>query len=276
MDAREASRTALGVAALRAAHRVMDAEPWILDDPIAIRLLEADLHAHLLDPARLQRPLARGLRSHVLLRSRVAEERLETACLAGLRQCVMLGAGYDTFAYRQPGWASALRIFEVDHPTSQAAKRERVRMADLEVPANLVHAPVDFERISLADGLRLAGFDASLPTFFSWLGVTMYLTRPAIESILGFVASLPQGSRMVLTFAQPEAEEPSRLADLAAEAGEPWLTRFTPAELTDALQSAGFRVVEILDPDEARQRYFQDRADGLPPPRRASIAYGEV
>lgn len=276
MAEREASRTALGVAALRATHRALDAEPWILDDPIAIKLLGPDAASTLLDRDRLQHPAARALRSHVLLRSRVAEERLEVAAAAGLRQCVILGAGFDTFAYRQPAWASPLQIFEVDHPASQADKQARVHAAGLEAPPNLVHAPIDFEATPLAEGLRAAGFDAAAPAFFSWLGVTMYLTRPAIEAVFRFVGALPRGSRMVLTFAQPEDGGTSNLADMAASVGEPWITRFTPGELAETLRDSGFNAVDILAPEEARGRYFQDRADGLPSPRRASIAYAEV
>lgn len=273
---REASRTALGVAALRAAHRLLDAEPWILDDPIALRLLAPEALPELMDSARLQHPVARALRAHVVLRSRIAEERLEEACAAGLRQCVFLGAGFDTFAYRQPAWASSLRIFEVDHPGSQEAKRARVAAAGLEAPPNLVHAPVDFERTPLEEGLRAAGFDAGQPAFFSWLGVTMYLTLPAIQAVFRFVGGLPSGSRMVLTFAQPEDGGTSSLADMAAAAGEPWITRFTPGGLEAELRRAGFRALRILEPDEARRRFFHGRADGLPAPRRASIAYAEV
>ena len=273
---REASRTALGVAALRAAHRVLDAEPWILDDPIAIRLLDPAALPKAMDEARLQHPAARALRAHVLLRSRVAEERLEAACAEGVAQCVVLGAGLDTFAYRQPTWASVLRIFEVDHPRSQENKRARVRAAGIEAPSNLTHAPIDFERTALDEGLRLAGFDAEKPAFFSWLGVTMYLTRPAVEAVFSFVGGLPKGSRMVLTFAQPEDGGTSRLADMAASVGEPWITRFTPEELKAELLRAGFGSVHILTPEEAHDRFFQGRSDGLPAPRRASIAYAEV
>jgi methyltransferase (TIGR00027 family) len=258
---------------------MLDAEPWILDDPIAIRLLASEALPEVLEDARLQLPVARALRAHVVLRSRIAEDHLEEACAAGLRQCVLLGAGLDTFAYRQPPWASALRIFEVDHPGSQEAKRARAAAAGLEIPTNLIHAPVDFERTRLEEGLRGAGFDQERPAFFSWLGVTMYLSLPAIQAVLRFVGGLPSGSRMVLTFAQPESAEdrgPARMAGLAASVGEPWISRFTPAELEAELRRAGFTAVRILDPDEARRRFFDGRADGLPAPRRASIAYAEV
>ena len=276
---REASQTALGVAALRAAHRVLDMEPWILDDPIALRLLEPGAEARLRSDLRLQAPLARALRSHVLLRSRIAEEDLARGAEAGLRQAVILGAGFDTFAYRQPAWAANLRLFEVDHPASQAEKRRRVLDADLPAPSNLIHAPVDFEAVPLAEGLARAGFDASEPAFFSWLGVTMYLTRPAIRAVLAFIGGLPAGTRLVLTFAQPgeggqEGDDP--LADRAAQAGEPWLSRFTPEELAEELRAAGFRRWDIPGPEALAARFFQDRPDGLPTPRRSSIALAEV
>ncbi|HEU4950449.1 MAG TPA: SAM-dependent methyltransferase [Holophagaceae bacterium] len=275
-EGRAASRTALGVLALRAAHRVLDAEPWILDDPIALRLLDPGAETRLSSDPRLQAPLARALRAHVLLRSRVAEEAFQEAAAAGLRQAVLLGAGFDTFAYRQPDWASGLRLFEVDHPASQAEKLRRVAEAGLPAPPNLVHAPVDFESIPLAEGLARAGFDASEPACFSWLGVTMYLTLPAIRAVLSFIGGLPAGTRILFTFAQPAEEGDGRLADLAAEAGEPWLTRFTAEELAEELRAAGFRRWDIPRAEDLAARYFQDRPDGLPAPRRSSLALAEV
>ncbi|HET8714675.1 MAG TPA: class I SAM-dependent methyltransferase [Holophagaceae bacterium] len=276
-EGRTASRTALGVLAMRAAHRILDAEPWLLDDPVALRLLEPGAEARIRSDERLQAPLARALRAHVLLRSRLAEEALQEAAAAGLRQAVLLGAGFDTFAYRQPAWATGLKLFEVDHPASQAEKRRRVEAAGLAAPPNLIHAPVDFESVSLAEGLSRAGFSTGAPAFLSWLGVTMYLTRPAIRAVLAFIGGLPAGTCLALTFAQPtEDGGDDRLAGLAAEAGEPWISRFTPAELAEELRAAGFRRWEIPSPEALAQRFFVNRADGLPAPRRATLAFAEV
>jgi methyltransferase (TIGR00027 family) len=187
-----------------------------------------------------------------------------------VRQYVLLGAGLDTFAYRQPAWASSLRIFEVDHPGSQLWKRERLGEAKVGVPANLTFVPVDFERASPRQGLSAAAFDFGAATFLSWLGVTQYLTLEAIEQTLGFVLSLPRGSEIAFEFIVPgdllpadEAAVFEALAARAADIGEPWLTRFRPHELRTKLLAMGFCEVIHLSPQEANDRYFRGRRDGL-------------
>lgn len=227
------------------------------------------------------KPRSLGLRSHVVLRSRFAEDRLETAVARGIRQYVMLGAGGDTFAYRQPSWARELHIVEVDQSASQAEKRFRLRWASVDAPDNLTFAPIDFETTTLADGLSAAGVDSSVPTFFSWLGVTMYLTEPAIDAVLRTVVRFPPSSEIVLTFApratgEDQMDQGGGLAERAAELGEPWLTYFDPPELDAKLRSIGFSDVYFLTPTIARERYFAGRPDGLPVPRRTSIASAMV
>lgn len=262
---------------MRAYHQLVDAEPRVLDDPIVLALLGEETLDRVRDAReRFEHPLARGLRAHVVLRSRYAEDALREAIAHGVEQYVLLGAGLDTFAYRQPDWARAIAIIEVDHPASQAAKRARLAAAGVAIPANARFAGVDFERESLADGLRRCGVDATKPTFFSWLGVTMYLTRDAIEAVLHTVATFPPGSEIVLTFAQPRApsdtgrENP--LAVGAASVGEPWLSYFTPGEMEATLRAAGFSEVAFLSRVDAVRRYFLRRRDGLEAPKRVSIA----
>src|SRR5580693_4477848 len=175
---RNSSRTALGVAALRAVHQLLDGEPKILDDPIAARLLNPEVLREIhSNPARANEPLTRGLRSHVVLRSRYAEERMKQAAQRGVRQCVILGSGFDTFAYRQPDWARGLRIYEIDRHATQQEKRRRLQAAGIPVPSNLQFLSVDFEQTSLSEALRAGPLDVSAPTFFSCLGVVVYLTR---------------------------------------------------------------------------------------------------
>src|SRR5208282_3764615 len=181
---RNSSRTALGVAALRAVHQLLDGEPKILDDPIAARLLDADVLQQLRsNPARPHEPLTKGLRSHVVLRNRYAEERMAQAVQRGVRQCVLLGAGFDTFAYRQPDWARSLRIYEVDHRATQEDKRQRLQSASIPIPANLEFVAIDFESASLRQGLQTSTLNFSQPVFFSCLGVLVYLTREAADAV---------------------------------------------------------------------------------------------
>jgi methyltransferase (TIGR00027 family) len=272
---RSPSATALGVAWLRAVHQVRDGMPKLLDDPIAFRLLEPNGQEALLNHLnRNDDPISRGLRSHVVLRSRYAEDCLEEACRRGVEQLVVLGAGYDTFAYRQPAWAQRLQIFEVDHPASQRAKRQRLTAAGIEVPSNAEWVGIDFETVALSDGLRASRFDFARPSFFSWLGVTMYLTLPAIEAVFRFVASLPRSSELVFTFSPKEGES-SPMAVLAAQAaavGEPWRTHLEPSWLSERLTSLGFSRIEMPTTAELTERYYRDRTDGLPPPRRSTLA----
>jgi len=279
----EPSRTAVGVATLRAAHQLIDGEPKVLEDPVVLRLLDGDLadriRAH---PEPFQTPFMTALRTHVLVRSRYAEERARDAVARGVRQYISLGAGLDTFAYRQPEWAAPLRIVEVDEPASQADKRGRLARAGIAVPDNVTFAPIDFETTSLADGLAAHGIDARVPTFVSWLGVMMYLTREAIDAVFRVVRGLPAGSEMVFTFSPPADDTPARRTGAAAVAsyvaglGEPFVTHVTPEALSEWLRGHGFTEVAFLTPDDARARYLEGRTDGLRVSRRTTVASARV
>jgi methyltransferase (TIGR00027 family) len=279
MPERAASSTAFGVAVLRAAHQIIDGPPPILDDSVVGRLLGPEIEQRIRgESEQLQTPMARGLRSHVVLRSRFAEDSLAAAVARGTRQYLLLGAGLDTFAYRQPAWARDITIVEVDQPANQAQKRAMLAAATVPVPPNVRYADIDFERESLADGLTRHGVDMSIPTFFSWLGVTMYLQRNAIVGVLRTVASFPHGLEIVLTFAQPaeEGDGVATFADRAAAAGEPWVSYFRPREIEELLLENGFAAVRFLTRTDAIARYYAVRPDGLQPPSRVSIALATV
>ncbi len=265
MTERNPSQTAFGAAALRAAHQLIDAEPKILEDPVILRLLDASflegIRAH---PERLATPHSRALRTHILVRSRFAEERLAAAVERGVRQYVLLGAGLDTFAYRQPAWAGELRIFEVDQPASQEEKRARLEAAGIPAPANLTYLAVDFERDELLPALQRGGFDPHQAAFFSWLGVIVYLRRAAVESVFRAVASLPRSSEIVFTFgSQGRGQSAGATRARAAALGEPWLSHFTPEAIEQMLRGMGFTEVSFLTPDEIWRRYLHLREDGL-------------
>lgn len=270
MEAGSPSRTALRVATHRAAHQLFD-QPCVFDDPLALRLLDDGALQSLHGAPEQHRHdrLGRALRAFFAVRSRFAEDQLARAVETGVRQYVVLGAGLDTSAYRQRD--ENLRVFEVDHPSTQAWKRARLSAAGVAAPATLTYVPIDFERQMLAQGLRAAGFRSDQPTFFSWLGVVPYLTHDAVMAMLGFIAtSMPRGSSIVFDYAlAPDLMTPEqragfeKVADYVRAVCEPWKTFFAPRSLSVALKAWGFSEVEDLDHQALNQRYFAGRADGL-------------
>ena len=269
---RGASRTALGVSAIRALHQTLDGEPKILDDRIAARLLGSDAHPQIkAHRERAGEPAEINLRARVLLRSRYSEERLAEAVARGVRQCVILGAGFDTFAYRQPELAKPLRIFEVDHRATQSEKRRRLEAAGIAIPDNVEFVDIDFETVSLREGLKRSTLDFSAPTFFSCLGVLVYLTRQAAQAVFQLVATFPAGSEIVFTYAASGSLD-SATAKRVRAAGEPWQTQFEPKALENDLIALGFSTVSVLSAEQAARDYFRDRDDNLKAPERTGIA----
>ncbi len=258
------SRTAQRVALRRATHQMVD-DPLVFHDPLAVAI--ADEPEWVNDT---QQPYSRSLRAFIAVRSRYAEDQLAVAIERGVRQYVVLGAGLDTFAYRNPFQAFGLHVFEVDHPATQEWKREQLRSAGIAVPEDLTFAAVDFERQSLADGLLQAGFDQQQPAFFSWLGVTPYLSRAAFDATMHFIASLPAASGVVFDYAlkrsllSPQQQLAlDALSARVARAGEPFQLFFDPAQLNGDLARWGFGSIEDLGCDAINARYFAGRADGL-------------
>jgi methyltransferase (TIGR00027 family) len=261
------SRTALRVAMRRASHQVLD-RPVVFEDPFAIRILPPDAAAEIgKDAARESHPFARAMRAFMAVRSRFAEDEFAGAVTHGVRQYVALGAGLDTFAWRNPHRDSGVRIFEVDHPATQAWKRDLIAQANLPDTA-ATYVPVDFERQSLNDCLRAAGFRTDTPAFFSWLGVVPYLTLDAFRNTLRFFGGMAAGSAVVFDYALPrEAVDENRLAafdELSARVsriGEPFQLFFMPGDLASEFHAIGWRVKTELDAAAIRQRFFADRAD---------------
>jgi methyltransferase (TIGR00027 family) len=264
METGRASKTALGVAIRRAAHQMMDRPP-VLDDPIAVRLVGPGYPRHM---ERAMHRVARDFRAFMAVRSRYVEDKLAEAVAQGVTQYVVLGAGLDTFAYRNP--FPSLRVFEVDFPATQEWKKAMLGEASISLPADLTFVPLDFERQTLAEGLAEAGFDAEAPAFFGWLGVIPYLTLEAFRATLGAIGQLPSGSGVGFDYAlAPETLTAAgriafdALAGRVAAAGEPFQLFFTPDALEMELRSAGFRRFEQLDSEQLNEIYFKERADGL-------------
>jgi methyltransferase (TIGR00027 family) len=270
MDATAPSTTSMMAAIGRGLHRERHERPWILDDPYALPLVgpgwpqllafyEALLPAHML---QLAIPA-------IAVRSRYAEDRLEAG---GFSQYVLLGAGMDSLAWRRPDLLRRVTLFEVDHPGTQAWKRERA--AALCLPENEAHvfAPADFEKEDLRDVLDRAGFDWGKPTLFSWLGVVMYLTRDAITTTLRTLAGAGPGSGLVLTYlsAPEHMDAESRalfevMEPLVVQAGEPFTEGFAPDDFEALVRDCGHVVDENVSPRSLMARYFADRTDGLRP-----------
>ena len=284
------SRTALRVALRRAAHQLHD-RPLVFEDPIAVPILGTEYLEELSrtpDPApgQKQRPFSIAMRAYLVARSRYAEDNLALAVANGVTQYVLLGAGLDTFAHRNP--YPHLRVFEVDHPATQEWKRNLLAQSALSHPPSLTYAPVDFEhpdstpgnserensgRKALPDGplsrgLLAAGFDPTQKTFFAWLGVVPYLTLEAFRSTIRFIAAQPCGSGLVFDYGQPRRVLPfleqlahDSLAARVAQAGEPFQLFFTPPEVACELEE--FCQIEDLGTHELNLRYFANRTDQL-------------
>ena len=254
----------------RAAHQLYDEPPLVFADPLAMRVLPMEAQVEVRGREEMERtqPFARGMRAFVCARSRFAEDALSQAIVTGVRQYIVLGAGLDTYAGRSPH--RDLRIFEVDHPATQAWKRDRLARSGIHVPNTVTFVPVDFECEELMPRLAQGGFDARAPAFCSWLGVLPYLTREAAVNTFRALGALPAGSGVAFDYPMArEALLPEEraafdwLAERVARVGEPFRSGFEPAELRRLLLDCGFTRVEDLDGTAMAARYFAQRADGL-------------
>jgi methyltransferase (TIGR00027 family) len=276
------SSTATVVAITRAAHLHFDGVPKVIADPFALKLsglenedalriafeaLRAELSRR---SPEFGEAYHRDAHARALMRQRYAEDELGRALDKGVSQYVILGAGLDSFAYRRTDLANSLRVFEVDHPATQLWKRARLRALNLTPPANLIFAPIDFEHHTLDQGLRACGYNIETPTFFSWLGVLLYLTEEAIFDTLRFVASGAPGTEIIFDYhviddlLDDQGKKMMAVATAFITArGEPGGTRFHPDDLVPRVKQLGFSAVSDFGPEEANARYFSNRVDGL-------------
>src|SRR6185312_9704926 len=264
------SRTALRVALRRAAHQLHDAKPLVFEDPLAVRILGSEYAQELArTPDAERRPFSAALRAFMVARARLAEDALAAAHRDdGVRQYLVLGAGLDTFAYRN--LYADVKVFEVDHPATQAWKLEMLAAAAIAVPSSVQHVAVDFERQSLRDELEAAGFDFSVPAMTAWLGVVPYLTLEAFRATVRLLGSFSGRSGVVFDYSLPRHALPEReqlmldsMADRVKLAGEPFQLFFMPEELKAELRDAGLEVVKDIDGAAMTARLFVGRSDGL-------------
>ena len=254
------SRTALGAAGHRAAHQALEGGR-VFADPLALRILGDDAKTAIAEAE--EKPARRGPRLFIAVRSRFAEDAAARAIGRGTRQIVVLGAGLDTFAYRLEA-REGLRVYEVDHPATQAEKRRRLAAADIAPSPHVVFSACDFERRSFVDALTAVDLDAAAPAFFLWLGVTPYLSEAAIFATFAAIAALPGGGEVAFDYANPAEtiDSPAtraaheELTRKVAAAGEPLRTAFDTLMPHARLHQLGFASIEDLGPGEIGRRFF--------------------
>lgn len=287
MDRGRASTTAMGTALMRAAHTRLD-RPVLIDDPWGDRLVLAEEREAMLARAGAD-DVDSALRAHpsygtVILRARYAEDVLAEAVRRGVRQYVIIGAGMDSFALRRPAFAHDLEIFEVDHPSTQEFKTGRLALCEIPLPGGLHLVAADLSETGLDDALASSQFHCDRPAFFSWLGVTTYLTREANLTTLAAIASYAlAGSELVFSYldqslldAESKHGPMQRARAQVASLGEPWISGFDPNELDSELRGTGLEIVENLGPEQLAARYCAGRTDGLSPSPGSHIAHAQV
>ena len=282
MEKGQPSGTAIFAALMRAAHLFLDDEPKILRDNFALPFSNLQNEAELITALKafhtefgqksapeIAQSLLQSFRGFAVVRQRYVEDELTGAIKRGVSQYVILGAGLDSFAYRRRDLEDKLRVFEVDHPATQQWKKARLHELNISPPRNLTFVPVDFEKQTLMDELRAVGYRLEVPVFFSWLGVTHYLTEAVIFQTLHEVALAALGSEIVFDYALPELllgdGERQIWALGKANTSEPVLTQFDPVSLAERLKETGFAGVWDFGPEEANNLYFTGRTDGLSP-----------
>ena len=204
-----------------------------------------------------------------LARAAFAEQVVLHEIELGAKQYVILGAGFDTFAWRYKG--SSISIYEVDHPTTQLLKRKRLTAANLPLPNYLTFVPMDFIKEKTIDSLIARGFDPSKKTVFSLLGVTYYLTKEALEQLfLTLFKVLPPGSSIIFDVADERLfteagifNRVQHMIQMAATSGEPMQFCTSIKQLEQMLVNADLLIYEHLSPQDIQNRFFANRDDDL-------------
>lgn len=275
MNIVEPENTAARTALWRALHAELDTPP-VLTDTLGLELLAPEPGWR--DREDMDPTFTRGMRAWVAARSRIVEDLVQAA---EIDQYVLLGAGIDTFAQRHAD--TPITVFEVDEPGPQLWKRSRLTELGLTTPRQRF-VPVDFE----TDGdwlarLREQGFDPGRAAIIASLGVSMYLTRDATRATLSTVAGLAPGTVLAMTYQPPTEEltgDDRRAREIsmagAARNGTPFLSFYTADTAASLAREAGFSRVLTISTEEATERYFSGRADGLAPAHGEEMAIATV
>ncbi|MGA7351165.1 MAG: SAM-dependent methyltransferase [Acidobacteriaceae bacterium] len=267
----QASRTAQYMAFFRALESVRREDRRIVSDPFAQSFTRKGLRRAV--QLSQFRPIGAmvswyadqrlpGARTSAIARTRLIDDILAAHLEENPHQVVILGAGYDCRAYRLPV-PNTTTIFEVDHPSTQAAKLEQLRTMIPRIPDNVRFAGIDFNRESLPEVLLRAGFSPLLPTVFLWEGVSHYLTEEAVDGVLGYVAGCGAGSSLIFTYVHSGLVDRSmkfdggeRILRDVASLDEPWTFGLRPETLRDYLARRGLDLESDGGAREYRYRYY--------------------
>jgi methyltransferase (TIGR00027 family) len=303
MDPAQASMTALGASMMRAVHTRHD-RPALIDDPWGERLVSDAERIRIrelvisglsqeaqeqLEGVESPKELATSLRLHasygtVVIRMRCVEDALAAAVARGVQQYVIVGAGMDSFGLRRPEFARAVEVFEIDHPATQGLKRERIAECGISSPSGVHYVAADLSIQGIDEALELTGYEEDLPSFFSWLGVTAYLSREAnLKTLRAIAACGTPNSELMFDYidqgffdSQGSDEDRERFRGSFAKISEPWVSGFRPSELEEDLRAVGLELVEDLSPEDLRVRYCAGREDGLSPASLHHIAHARI
>jgi methyltransferase (TIGR00027 family) len=297
----QASLSAMTTAYIRAYHSMHDT-PKIFDDFLAYSLIPQEVLALIEQGLRKDKQFndpehtvvssdqiialsSLTKATNVLSRARYTEDALEEVVRQGVKQYVILGAGMDTFAFRRPEMMDCLEVFEVDHPATQNFKILRLSELGWERPEHLHFIPIDFTKENLAAALTLSSaYDPNVKSFFSWLGVTMYLTREEVFQTLRSITDIvPECSVVIFDYFDSDAFIPEKSSpkmqkkqEVFQKLGEKMITGFNPSILGEDIASLGLSLHENLSPEDIEKSYFQGRKDGHHAPEHGHIAYAIV
>lgn len=302
MAGKNPSGTAFMMAFLRGFHAVYD-NTKIFNDSLAYDLLPEEVREaftqHLIKSAAEIAPelakectdtetslrlAVRTMAGPVLARARFVEERLEEAIQKGISQYIILGAGFDTFAYRRLDLAGRLQIFELDLPPTQEIKRQLLGRLNLQKPDYLHYIAVDFTKESLTSVLSESKYDPGQLSFFSWMGVTHYLPLEAVLDTLKAIESISRGgSEIVFDYYDKSAFDPDKtsnrikyIMNITKNIGETIITGFEPSKLSMKLAPLGLRLLDNLGPEEIQQRYFKGNNEGYAASKHVHLACAVV
>lgn len=276
------SMTALISAFTRAYHSVQNKEK-VFDDYLAKGILTQNeyeqIACNMSKGINFFNPLFKGTQDEALRwivdnqlspsplgRAAFAEKSLENAVRIGAKQYLIFAAGYDTFAYRQPDWATKIQIFEIDHPVTGADKQKRIQSVIVEKPSNLNYVSVDFTEDEWESNLiNCSGFEQSKVSFCSLLGISYYLPKQTFAKTINTISSvMPKGSSIIFdypdedTYTPKAGERVKKQIAMAAAANEKMFASYSYIELEKLLADSNFLIYEHLTPDEITEQYFKN------------------